>query len=113
MVRRGGPFRVFPEGFAYTPVNQSKHAMAVISKAPHEQRAAYFPFQIGKMFWHIELEDLSNLIVNAVKWAGHDSELEVEGPTTLHVSLREMEQNLVFLTRFCGVIAKSLAAYGK
>ncbi len=77
--------------------------MAVVSKATHKQRAVYFPFQIGKMFWNIELEDLSNLIVNAVKWAGYDSDPEVAGPTTLHVSLTEKENHtMVHLINLTG-----------
>ena len=61
----------------------------IVNQNPGAGRTAYFATHIGRSFWQSRFPDLATLICDTVKWAANtESPVRIEGPPTLHTSLR-------------------------
>ncbi len=91
---RTQPFRVFPEGWSY-PVGEDPAEPTVVARThPSGGRTAYLASQAGRVFWQSRYPDLAKLLSGAVTWAHRGPQpLSVNGPPTLHTSLRRKAGN--------------------
>ena len=89
VLARTAPFQTFPEGWSYPKEKDPDDPILVVNQNPGAGRTAYFAGQIGRAFWQSRFPDLATLIRDTVQWAAKsEPPLRVEGPPTLHTSLR-------------------------
>jgi hypothetical protein len=89
VLARTAPFQVFPEGWSYPKEKDPDDPILIVNQNPGAGRTAYFATHIGRSFWQSRFPDLATLICDTVKWAANnDPPMRVEGPPTLHTSLR-------------------------
>ncbi|MFH5185203.1 family 10 glycosylhydrolase [Paenibacillus sp. TAB 01] len=98
------PFRVFPEGLAYTDEPENGAPMAVANEHGAGGRTIYFPSRIDRLFWQTGFPDLKQLIVNAVQWTTQgDIPLTTEAPVTCDISFRRKgNKRMVHLVNLTG-----------
>ena len=96
--QRAEPFRLFPEGIAYTEAPDPAEPMAVCTEspaAPGGARAVVFPFELGRAIRRTGHPDARRLLVNALAWASRDTALPVlTGSRDVLVSLRRSAPGL-------------------
>ena len=89
VLSRTAPFQTFPEGWSYPKEKDPDDPILIVNQNPGAGRTAYFAPQIGRSFWQSRFPDLATLICDTVKWAANTyPPMRVEGPPTLHTSLR-------------------------
>jgi hypothetical protein len=89
VLSRTAPFQVFPEGWSYPKAKDPEDPVLVVNQNPGPGRTVYFATHIGHSFWQSRFPDLATLIRDSVQWAANaEAPLRVEGPQTLHTSLR-------------------------
>jgi hypothetical protein len=89
VLARAAPFQTFPEGWSYPKSGDPDDPILVVKQTSGEGRTAWFTPQIGRAFWQSRYPDLATLISDTIQWtANATSPLRVEGPLTLHTSLR-------------------------
>lgn len=77
------------------PREEPKGAAVVTRETGHGGRVAYFPWNIGRIFWDVLALDHQRLIANAVIWArGTSPELEVTGEGVLDIALRKNDDGM-------------------
>lgn len=93
-LRRAAPFRVFPEGWAYTTDADPGEPLAVAHQGTGG-RTVYFANQMGRAFKMVHAPALGDLIADAVRWAVGDAlPLQAVAPATLQLSLRRTNVGL-------------------
>ncbi len=93
-LRRAAPFRVFPEGWAYTTEADPGEPLAV-ARESGPMRTVYFANQMGRAFKMVHAPALGDLIADAVRWALGDAlPLRAIAPPTLQLSLRRCATGL-------------------
>jgi hypothetical protein len=93
-LRRAAPFRVFPEGWAYTTDADPGEPLAVAYEAGGG-RAVYFANQMGRAFKMVHAPALGDLIADAARWILGDAlPLRAVAPATLQLSLRRCASGL-------------------
>ena len=93
---RAAPFQVFPEGWAYPKQKDPDDPILVVNQNPGAGRTVYFATPIGRAFWQSRFPDLAVLIRDTVQWAAAtEPPVRVEGPPTLHTSLRRSPGRLM------------------
>ena len=86
---RTAPFQTFPEGWSYPKEADPNDPILIVNENPGAGRTAYFAPQIGRAFWQSRFPDLATLIAGTIQWTAHaEPPLRIEGPPTLHTSLR-------------------------
>jgi len=89
VLARTAPFQVFPEGWSYPPPDDPENPILLVNQVDGAGRTAYFATHIGRSFWQSRFPDLAALIRDTVAWAaGAEPPVRIEGPPTLHTSLR-------------------------
>lgn len=95
LFRRAAPFRVFPEGWAYTTDPDPGEPMMVTREHEGGGRTVYFALQMGKNVYVTRFPPLADLIAGAVRWTLRgELPLEVDAPPTLHTALRRLDGRL-------------------
>ncbi len=93
-LRRAAPFRVFPEGWAYTTDPDPREPIAVACQSG-AGRTVYFATQLGRAYTMLHYPGLGDLIADAMRWTLGDAlPLRAEAPTTLQLSLRRCVSGL-------------------
>ncbi len=64
-------FPSYPPELAYPPVSQTTEP-AVVLREQGRSRLAYFPGDIEHTLWRSGNKDLSDLLVNTIRWVAHD-----------------------------------------
>ncbi len=98
LLARTAPFRLFPEGWAYPDpdVPDPEDPLVVCNEIEGGGRTVYFAPAMGKFYWQARYPDHAALICDAVAWAGAaEPPLKVNGPRTLHTSLRWKDRSAV------------------
>jgi hypothetical protein len=91
VLARTAPFKVFPEGWSYPGEKDPGDPLLIVNQNPGAGRTAYFAPQIGRTFWQSRFPDLATLLRDTVNWAAvAQPPLRIEGPPTLHTSLRRL-----------------------
>ncbi|MEO8883250.1 MAG: beta-galactosidase trimerization domain-containing protein, partial [Devosia sp.] len=63
---------------------------AIVRQVPGGGRVAYFPWNLGEVFWEVMNLDHSTLIGNAIRWALQDKpRVEAVGPGIVDIAMRE------------------------
>jgi hypothetical protein len=89
VLSRTAPFQVFPEGWSYPKEKDPDDPILIVNQNPGPGRTAYFATHIGRSFWQSRFPDLATLIRDTIQWAANaEPPVRVEGPPTLHTSLR-------------------------
>ena len=96
VLTRTAPFQVFPEGWSYPNAKDPNDPILIVNQTAGTGRTAYFATHIGRSFWQSRFPDLATLICDTVKWAAVTSPpVRIEGPPTLHTSLRRLPGRLL------------------
>lgn len=93
---RQNPFRVFPEGWSYPKGTAPDNPVLIEHSAPGKGVVLYCAAELGKTFWQSRFPDVGILIADAVLWlSGDKPPVIVDGPSSLHVSLRRVNHSIV------------------
>jgi hypothetical protein len=96
VLSRTAPFLVFPECWSYPKEKDPNDPILIVNQNAGAGRTAYFATHIGRSFWQSRFPDMASLIRDTVQWtANAEPPMRVEGPPTLHTSLRRSAGRLM------------------
>jgi hypothetical protein len=96
VLSRTAPFQTFPECWSSPKEKDPNDPILIVNQNPGAGRTAYFAPHIGRAFWQSRFPDMATLIRDTVQWtANTDAPMRVEGPPTLHTSLRRAANRIM------------------